>query len=178
MALKRFNINGHGQLELNNAAFRRDGRIEAQCDLDPTDFATIPAENGMFLEVDLVNRLVKLPDSGGLPLAINYSAEHTHDEEGRGLKDFKLAAGGLRPRLGYPAIGDKYTTNCVCYDDQEFNDDDALIAAFTSPVYGSVSNTGVVKLSATKPQSGMTFAVKKSSMPDGQVGFMLHVLAD
>lgn len=38
---------GYGQLELNQVAFRRDGRIEAQCFLDATDFAKIPAENGM-----------------------------------------------------------------------------------------------------------------------------------
>ena len=45
MALTRFVIDGFGQLELNNVAFRRDGRIEAQCALDATDFASIPAEN-------------------------------------------------------------------------------------------------------------------------------------
>ena len=46
MATKRFVIDGFGQVELNNVAFRRDGRIEAQCALDETDFASIPAENG------------------------------------------------------------------------------------------------------------------------------------
>ena len=38
MAFKRFTIDGYGQLELNNVAFRRDGRVEAQCALDATDF--------------------------------------------------------------------------------------------------------------------------------------------
>ncbi len=47
MALARLVIDGYGQCELNNAAFRRDGRIEAQCALDETDFADVPAENGM-----------------------------------------------------------------------------------------------------------------------------------
>lgn len=31
MATKRFIIDGFGQVELNNVAFRRDGRIETQC---------------------------------------------------------------------------------------------------------------------------------------------------
>ena len=31
MATKRLVISGYGQVELNNVAFRRDGRIEAQC---------------------------------------------------------------------------------------------------------------------------------------------------
>ena len=39
MALKRLVIDGFGQLEMNQVAYRRDGRIEAQCALDATDFA-------------------------------------------------------------------------------------------------------------------------------------------
>ena len=46
MAIKRMVIDGYGQLELNQVAFRRDGRIEAQCALDATDFAKVSAENG------------------------------------------------------------------------------------------------------------------------------------
>ena len=38
MAQKRLVIDGYGQLELNNVAFRRDGRIEAQCALSTADF--------------------------------------------------------------------------------------------------------------------------------------------
>ena len=40
MAVNRYTIDGYGQLEINNCAFRRDGRIEAQCALDDTDFAS------------------------------------------------------------------------------------------------------------------------------------------
>ena len=59
MALQRLVIDGFGQLELNQVAFRRDGRIEAQCALDATDFADVPAENGMLLAVDKVNEVIK-----------------------------------------------------------------------------------------------------------------------
>ena len=52
MALKRLVIDGYGQLEMNQVAYRRDGRIEAQCALDATDFKDVPAENGMLLAVD------------------------------------------------------------------------------------------------------------------------------
>ena len=76
MALKRLVIEGFGQLELNNVAFRRDGRIEAQCALDSTDFASVPAENGMLLAVDNVNRVVKFADDASLPIALNYTTEH------------------------------------------------------------------------------------------------------
>lgn len=46
MAVTRYTIDGKGQIELNNVAFRRDGRIEAQCAL------TADAENGMVLAID------------------------------------------------------------------------------------------------------------------------------
>ena len=59
MADKRLVIDGFGQVELNQVSFRRDGRVEAQCALDATDFASVPAENGMLLAVDRVNRTVK-----------------------------------------------------------------------------------------------------------------------
>ena len=61
--MARMTISGYGQVELNNVAFRRDGRIEAQCALDAEDFADVPAENGMLLAVDRVNRAVKFPTS-------------------------------------------------------------------------------------------------------------------
>lgn len=63
MSLKRLVIDGYGQLELNNVAFRRDGRIEAQCKLDETDFKSVPAENGMLLAVDNVKRVIRFPKS-------------------------------------------------------------------------------------------------------------------
>ena len=85
MALQRYTIDGYGQIELNNVAFRRDGRIEAQCALDPTDFATVPAENGMLLAVDNVNRVVKFAEDATLPIALYYSAEHMYDERTVGL---------------------------------------------------------------------------------------------
>ena len=90
MAIKRFTIDGYGQLELNNVAFRRDGRIEAQSKLDDTDFATVPAENGMLLAVDEINRVVKFDVDGSLPIALNYSSEHMYDERANGLKNFYL----------------------------------------------------------------------------------------
>lgn len=69
MATKRLVISGYGQVELNNVAFRRDGRIEAQCAPNATDFKSIPVENGMLLAVDDANHCVKLPVDGSLPIA-------------------------------------------------------------------------------------------------------------
>ena len=125
MAIKRFTIDGYGQLELNNVAFRRDGRIEAQSKLDDTDFATVPAENGMLLAVDEINRVVKFDVDGSLPIALNYSCEHMYDERANGRKNFYLDRNTFLPRLGYLGIGDSFTTNCIADDSSEFTDDAA-----------------------------------------------------
>lgn len=189
MAINRLAKNGYGQLELNQVAFRRDGRIEAQCALDATAFASVPAENGMVLCVDNVNRVVKLPTSANMalyPIAINYSAEHLYDDRALGLKNFKLGINdGFYPRLGYLAVGDKFTTNTVCYDTTDFADDDALKTAYaavaTTPLYAVPYQDGYWQIVDTQPQSGPYCAVVTGtgagSMPDGQYAIKLQVYA-
>lgn len=182
MALKRLTIDGFGQLELNNVAFRRDGRVEAQCALDATDFASVPAENGMLLAVDRVNRTVKFPVDGSLPIALNYTAEHMYDERANGLKDFSLPLGTFYPRLGYLSIGDLFTTNCIAYDTGDFADDDALDTALdaikTTPLYGGIGANGAIVLDTTKAQAGPVLkVVEKTTMPNGKLGIKFQVLS-
>ena len=178
MALKRLVIDGFAQIELNNVAWRRDGRIEAQCALDAEDFASVHAENGMLLAVDAENRVVKFYNADeDLPLAINYSSEHMYDERANALKHFSLMPGQLYPRMGYPAIGDKFTTNCFCYDDEEFGSEDELMEGFNGVMYAGVSEIGAWKLSAERPEKGVIAKVVKAyTMPDGQFGAKLQIL--
>ena len=184
MALKRMVIDGYGQIELNQVAFRRDGRIEAQCALDPTDFAKVSAENGMLLAVDNVSRTIKFYKEGSdLPIALNYSTEHMYSDKNNALKDFKLdIADGFYPRLGYLAIGDKFTSNCLAYNDSEFADEDALEEAYNNDevLYGGVSEKGAILVSATKPTAGPVLKAIKGpgagSMPDGQFAIKFQVI--
>lgn len=182
MALQRLTIKGYGQIEINNCAFRRDGRIEAQCAPDATDFATKKLENGMILAIDNVTRTVKLDDGQtALPLAINYTAEHMYDERANGLKDFYLnGKDDFYPRLGYLAVGDKFTTNCVCYDTTEFADDTAfktaLAANGTTPLYGTECANGAIKVTATTTGARVILKViAKTTMPDGTDGVKFQV---
>lgn len=183
MADKRLVIDGYGQLELNQVAFPRDGRIEAQCALDDTDFAEVPAENGMLLAVDRVNRKIKFPTSSNIakmPVALNYTTEHMYDERANRLRDFKLERGSFYPRMGFLSVGELFTTNCICFDDGEFADNDAVeeaaAALKTTPIYGGVSDTGAIKISATKPAAGpVLLAVEKTTMPDGQFALKFQV---
>lgn len=190
MALKRVNIEGYGQLELNQVAFRRDGRIEAQCKLNETDFADMPAENGMILAVDNVAREIKLPvENEELPLALVYSTEHMYDERALGLKNFanfipgknSLNTNPFLPRLGYLAVGDKFCTNTLCYDDGEYASEDALMTALegidNARLYGKYTTTGAIQITATKPTAGPVILVtKKFTMPSGVFGLKLQVI--
>ena len=198
MSFKRFEIDGYGQLELNNAAFRRDGRIEAQCFLDPECFAekdsegayvkaSVPCENGMVLAVDKVNKIVRFVKANEtMPLAINYSTEHFYDERANALKDYKIEwrkdGEYFLPRMGYLDLADLFTTNCFGYDDSEFDDDEALMdaaeAVATTPLFAMPSNNGAWKISATKANSGLVAQVVKAfTMPDGTDALQLQVIA-
>ena len=184
MADKRLVIDGFGQVELNQVSFRRDGRVEAQCALDATDFATVPAENGMLLAVDRVNRTVKFPTAANaakMPIALNYTTEHMYDERANALKDFKLERGTFYPRLGFLSVGELFTTNCIGYDDGDFDDDDAVVEAAgalaTTPMYGGISDEGAIAVSDSAPAAGPVLkAVEKTTMPDGQFALKFQVI--
>ena len=181
MALKRFMIDGYGQLELNQVAFRRDGRIEAQCHIaEGIEYV----ENGMLLAIDNVNRVVKYPVAGErYPIALNYSSEHMHDERHNALRDFRLDRGSYLPRLGYLSVGDKFTSNCLCYNEEEFANEEAIAEAYKSEtLYGGISEMGAILVSKTAPSEGpVLMAVRGTgagSMPDGQFAIKFQVIAD
>lgn len=184
MAIKRLTIDGYGQLELNNVAFRRDGRVEAQLPLDDTDFATVMAENGMLLAVDQVNHAIRMPDADeACPIALNYTAEKIYDDRHNALKDFALPRGTFYPRLGYLAVGDKFTTNCVSYDGTAYTSDADLKAACeqsalaSAAVYGGIYTDGSIKVGASAPSVGPELQViAGTTMPDGSYGLKFQVI--
>lgn len=184
MAFKRLVIDGYGQLELNNVAFRRDGRVEAQCALDATDFANTPAENGMVFAVDKQNKVVRFVDDNEiLPLALNYTSEHMYDDRANALKDFKLTlednAQYFFPRVGYMSMGDLFTTNCIGYDSVAYATEEAFIQALeaigTTPLYANPSKVGAWEVTATA-DGAYAKVIKKTTMPDGSLGVQIQVL--
>lgn len=183
--MSRLTIDGYGQVELNNVAFRRDGRIEAQCKPNATDFSNKVLENGMLLAIDNVAREVKLPVANeSLPVALNYSAEHMYDERKGGLKDFYLnGTDDFYPRLGYLAVGDKFTTNCVSYDSAVYATESAFISALgsiaTVALYGGIGTDGAIAVASTAPTVGPVLkVVQKTTMPNGKLGLKFQVIKD
>ena len=142
--MARLTIDGYGQVELNNVAFRRDGRIEAQCALSTADFSpSVPAENGMILRVKKAEHEICFADASAPNqlYALHYSSEHMYDERKPGLKNFRLVPGEFYPRVGYLAAGDLWTTNCV--DLGSYASAAAVAAALTNTViYAGVGTSG------------------------------------
>ena len=164
MADKKLNEGlGYGQIELNQCAFRRDGRIEAQCKIANADYV----ENGMILAIDNTKHEVRYPAAGDYMFGLNYTSEHMYDERlVGGLKYYKTDKDSFLPRLGYLAVGDKFTTNTVVYADT---------LTLTNAVYGYVKagDNGYIRLSATKPTDAIADAPllrvidAKATMPNG-----------
>ena len=164
MADKKLNNGfGYGQIELNQCAFRRDGRIEAQCKIEGADYV----ENGMILAIDNTKHEVRYPAASDYMFGLNYTSEHMYDERlVGGLKYYKTDKDSFLPRLGYLAVGDKFTTNTVVYDET---------LTLTNAVYGYVKagDNGYIRLSATKPEDAIADAPllrvidAKATMPNG-----------
>lgn len=170
MALQRLKTKGYGVLELNQAPFRRSGRSEAQCKL-ASDIEYV--ENGMLLAVDRKTRTIKFPTGAeDEVIGLNYTTEYMYDEREKALKNFKLENNTFLPRVGFVGIGDKYTTNCIAYDTDEFADDAALIAALKAggKFYGVPCELGAHKITATKPEGFSVEVIKATDLPDGQFG--------
>lgn len=138
MAIKFFDCKGYGQIEPNQVSFTRDGRIEAQCELDPAVFAShfpmtaeeaeagmIYGENGSFYVVDKANKIVTVPtkelSDKGFPMGICYSSEMIHNQFTPGRKNYCMIHGEYLPRLGYTEVGERFTLNGVAWDDTAYS---------------------------------------------------------
>jgi hypothetical protein len=160
MALTKLIEKGFGQLELNFAAFRRNGAIEAKCKMaEGIDYL----ENGMLLAVDRKTYTVGYPTGAeDEVIALNYTTEHMYDERAKALKDFKLDKNTFCPRLGYIGVADKFTTNTVVYDNA---------AALNTYKYGKPCTTegykGYIELTNTR-EGACVEVIEITTMPDGQ----------
>lgn len=138
MAIKFFDCKGYGQIEPNQVSFTRDGRIEAQCELDPAIFAShfpmtadeaeagmIYGENGSFYVVDKANKIVTVPtkelSDKGFPMGVCYSSEMIHNQFTPGRKNYCMIHGEYLPRLGYTEVGERLTLNGVAWDDTAYS---------------------------------------------------------
>ena len=175
--------NGYGQVELNQVAFRRDGRIEAQLPFYGNGGDT--CENGMIIAVNNGKTEYAGTAPAGKIFGLVYTSEELYNSGTPGLKNFALAVNGtagvtgygkgpegynVLPRIGYLDIGDKFTTNAI--DDAEVDFDT------TGAAYGIVGASGnIVLTTATTSDGGPVMRkIKKTTMPDGQEALQFIVI--
>ena len=135
MALHEFDCKGYGQIEPSQVWFNRAGMVEAQCELNPNQFAShfpvlpseatqgkIVAENGAFLMCDKERKLACIPSAKlanfGYVAGINYSTEKIYNQFTPGRRNFCMVAGEYLPRIGFVEPGMRICTNSVVWDDQ------------------------------------------------------------
>ena len=206
MAIKFFDCKGYGQIEPNQVSFTRDGRIEAQCELDPEKFAAhfpmtaeeaggkkIYGENGAFLMVDKVKKIATVPTKAlsdkGFPMGINYSTEKICNQFTPGRRNFCMICGEYCPRIGYVEPGMRITTNAVAWDtttytqetSKEFYDAVKQKIANKEDVYAYVTegSNGKLVIGANVANAlGNVYAqvVKAYTNADGTLAFMFQFI--
>lgn len=131
MAIKKFGVKKYASLEMNRAAYLKNGLIVSQTPLADTFTEEAPCENGMWLNANIANHEITVPaaDAENVVMGICYTTEKEYGNRSwEGLKRF-CSVGGEYPRVGIMQKDDHFTSNCFAYDDGDFEDDEALMNA-------------------------------------------------
>jgi hypothetical protein len=167
----------YGVCETNHVAAVKTGEIFAQYQLNATDFASKPAENGMLLAVDHVAGELKLP-AGITAAGLTLISTVEKDYEGKGRKYFSINRGEFLPRAYKISVGDIFETNAVLYDDAVYANFAAISSAINgTTVYGIPDVSGYIKLVAAPggTEKVVLKAVKGVTLPNGQNGIKFVV---
>lgn len=197
MSLVRFPLEKYASLELNQVAFPKTGMVVSQTPLGDKfveggsgNYGV--CENGMWVVADksvgYIDAAAAVTDT---PIGIVYTAEKEYDNYDRGLKNFSKVAGDY-PRVGILGLSDTVTTNCLQYDNSEFEATasktseevlmDALAAVDAAhPMYVVlVAGSPVPQLTATLPNNyaGPVGKVTKFyTVPNGEKGVKYQIVS-
>lgn len=161
----------YGVVELNHVAAVKTGQIYVQYELDATDFATTPAENGMLLVVDHVGKKIKKATAVTALVGLHASVEKDYENKGR--KHFSVKRGDFTPRVDKLTVGDIFETNAFQYDDTVYTNYAAIKAAITATaVFGVAATNGYIDVkAATTPTAAVELkAVEGVVLPNGELG--------
>lgn len=168
MAIQRLAHIGYGVIERNRVNAEN---MESACELDATKFPD-GAEVGRIVGVrkDL-GKVVLATDPLAVKGVLNNS-EKIYDQFHQGLNQYKVKGGKMAAVL-LVEQGNTFTTNTICYDTEEFTNDEVVKEAFkdlaTTPLAcipsTVVGSEGILQL--TKKTEGAPFtAVEYKVMPD------------
>lgn len=173
--MARFMIDKYGVLEMNRAAYLKNGLIVSQTPLSDEFTEEAPCENGMWVDANKANQEIKLISDDTQLFGIVYTTEKDYTGLRPALKHFCQVAGEY-PRVGILHEGDTFTTNTFNYDfatetvaeqRQELVDALAAGALYVVPTVGE----GAPTVTADKPAEGpYAQVVKIYTVPAGTPG--------
>jgi hypothetical protein len=179
--LTKANGDNYAVLEPNFLAARRTGQVRAQLPLNATDFATAPAQNGMFLAYDMAGGSVRLPDAEATEkgLMLHFSVEKEYDNVRPGLNTHAVwrqvaneYPGSPYPRLFQPHVGDTFTTDAVRTNDGTRTAAET-VTDFNALTVGEIFHVGVdgfidgVGETVTTTTGLRVQLIAKTTLPDG-----------
>lgn len=174
MARKQYAIPAHGVVEHNFLASEATRQIEAQTKV-ANGIETL--ENGMILFIDRKAGEIKL--SGNSCPYLMHSTVRYYRAGERGLNHFVFNVNNEEelPRLWKLSEGDKFHTNLVSYQTDEFANDAALETELAKgSLYGYPDGEGMIKITKTEDSSAkVEFIVSMSTMQDDTKGFFVQV---
>lgn len=169
MGIKRLEHEGYGILETNRVD---RSKMESQCIV--ANSVTTGLENGMIVTVDKKKKEVNTSGTGLKGLVL--TSERIYNQFTPGLKNFHIEKGEPVSIL-FLEDGNTFTTNTVCYDDSEFDNDEAIKTTLAStPVYATVER-GVIKVVKTAT-GAFGEVVAYTTLPDGQSALKFIVTND
>lgn len=176
MARTQYTIPAHGVVEHNFLAAEATRQIEAQTKV-AEGIETL--ENGMILFIDRKNMEI-VKDEVSCPYLMHSTVRYYRAGGERGVNHFVFNVNNEEelPRLWKLNEGDKFHTNLVSYDSDEFADDAALEEAMANgaTLYGYADGEGMIGVTATRNTGAKSeFIVTLSTMQDDTKGFFVQV---
>ena len=167
--MAKFPVSKYPHLEINRAAFLKNGEVVSQLPLSADFTAEAPCFNGMWVDANKANHEIKPAAAVTAMYGIVYTAEKEWNPQALGLKNFAQKEGEY-PRVGIMQRGDTFTTNC--FDMGEYENPEAIKTAleakenmFIIPVAGNA----MPALAKAAPAEGLYGQViKYYTMPNGE----------
>lgn len=164
----------YGIVDTTHIAAVKTGEVNIQYALNATDFANTPCQNGFLLVENHVTKTLDLPTAATNRVSLIASVEKMYDGSDMSLGNFRLNLGEFLPRAYTLNMNDKFITNNFKYDDGDFADYAAIVAALVAgtAIYAYPSTNGQIELELVQ-NAGAAIelrVVATATLPAGEAG--------
>ena len=166
----------YGIVNLRKVAGVKTGEHNIQYALNATDFAATACQNGFLLEEEHYTKTLGLPGAATTRVGLVACVEKMYDESDMSLGNFRLNLNEYLPRIYRLQIGDMFDTNNFKYDDGDYANYAAIVAAITAgtAVYAYPSTNGQIELEPIQNAGAAVElqATRVVTLPAGEAGLM------